>query len=84
MRQGFLRKVLGLVTAQLLLTSLVAGFIGLSDGGKLALKNNPWILTVSAIASIAIILAVSGGRGPGAQQRLSPCLVVLILFVNGC
>lgn len=58
MRRGFLRKVLGLVTAQLLATALVAGSLGLSAGGKAMLVANPWLLTLSMVASIAIMLVV--------------------------
>lgn len=58
-RLGFLRKVYGILSAQLLLTTIVAALFALVGSIQNFLHSNEWILVVFAVASIGLIFALA-------------------------
>ncbi|EFJ52722.1 hypothetical protein VOLCADRAFT_72329 [Volvox carteri f. nagariensis] len=75
-RQGFVRKVFGLLAAQLALTTAIASFFVFSPTVKTYLVANPWILLVSLIASFGIILTFTFSS----SARQSHPLNLILLF----
>jgi FtsH-binding integral membrane protein len=59
LRRGFVRKVFGLLAAQLLLTAAIAAPMVLVPSVTAFVAANGWIVGVSSIASLALILVLS-------------------------
>lgn len=59
MRRGFVNKVFGLLSAQLVLTALVAAPIVLVPAFKAFVSANPWVVMLSSLGSLALILVLS-------------------------
>lgn len=57
-RMGFLRKVYGLLTVQLLLTVAVAATFMAFEPVRLFVQENPWTLLMSFFMTIAILVAL--------------------------
>lgn len=57
-RMGFIRKVYCILTAQLVLTAAFCVAIFASDGFRLWLFQNPWVLIVSSVLSIVLMYAL--------------------------
>lgn len=65
-RLGFLRKVYGILTVQLFVTTLVAAFAMFTPVVKFHVNENPWMLTVAFLASmiLLILLVVKRRQAP--------------------
>ncbi|XP_069101715.1 protein lifeguard 4-like [Argopecten irradians] len=57
-RMGFLRKVYGILTAQILVTTIVAALFMLSEGVAKFVQTNQWMLLVAFIGTIGILMAL--------------------------
>ncbi|KAL7636500.1 UNVERIFIED_CONTAM: hypothetical protein RMT77_013275 [Armadillidium vulgare] len=57
-RMGFLRKVYGLLSVQLLLTTVVAGVCAYSQVINSSLKDNPWVFLLCLPLSVVLIIAL--------------------------
>ncbi|XP_049778879.1 protein lifeguard 4-like [Schistocerca nitens] len=57
-RLGFLRKVYGLLTGQLLITVVVATVCMTSPPVRAAVHNNDWLLSIAFILSLVILVAL--------------------------
>ncbi|XP_052780131.1 protein lifeguard 4-like [Mya arenaria] len=55
-RLGFLRKVYGILTSQLLLTALVGFIFMMHDGIKTFVQTNNWMMLVAFIGTLATLL----------------------------
>jgi hypothetical protein len=58
-RLGFLRKVYGILSAQLLLTTLIAALFIAVEPIQSFLRSNEWLLLVCAVASLGLIMALA-------------------------
>jgi len=58
-RLGFLRKVYGILSVQLLLTTLVAALFMTFEPIQTFLHSNEWLIVICAIASIGLIIALA-------------------------
>ncbi|KAK0051879.1 protein lifeguard 4 [Biomphalaria pfeifferi] len=61
-RMGFMRKVYGILTAQLVVTTLMSGVFMLSDTLQDFVQTNHWMLTISIFATFGILLALMWKR----------------------
>eukprot|EP00878_Enallax_costatus_P017617 GHUV01018510.1.p1 GENE.GHUV01018510.1~~GHUV01018510.1.p1 ORF type:complete len:219 (+),score=48.39 GHUV01018510.1:100-756(+) len=59
MRLGFVRKVFGLLSAQLLITVAVAAPIVAHAGVKAFVTTNSWVLVLAMLSSFGILLALT-------------------------
>lgn len=59
LRRGFVKKVFGLLAAQLLLTVAIAAPMVLSAPVKGFVSRNPWVVGLSSLGSLALILVLS-------------------------
>ncbi len=57
-RMGFLRKVYGLLSLQLGLTTLIAGVCLFTPAVKEAIHANPWLIMVAFILSLGLLVAL--------------------------
>ncbi|VDI16686.1 uncharacterized protein MGAL_10B046076, partial [Mytilus galloprovincialis] len=57
-RMGFLRKVYGILSAQILLSTIVAGVIYSSETATAFVQTNNWMLLVALIGSLGLIFAL--------------------------
>jgi FtsH-binding integral membrane protein len=57
-RMGFLRKVYGLLSLQLLLTTLIAGVCLFTPKLKELIHANPWLILVAFVASLGLLVAL--------------------------
>lgn len=57
-RAGFIRKVYSILSTQLLCTAGVVMAVFLSDGFRLWLHNNPWVLIVSIVLNLVSMYAL--------------------------
>ncbi|XP_014677966.1 PREDICTED: protein lifeguard 4-like [Priapulus caudatus] len=57
-RLGFLRKVYGILTAQLLLTTLVGTIFILTPAVREFVQSNQWLLMLSLFASMGLVIAM--------------------------
>ncbi|XP_063442863.1 protein lifeguard 4-like [Mytilus edulis] len=57
-RMGFLRKVYGILSAQILLSTIVAGVIYSSETATTFVQTNNWMLLVALIGSLGLIFAL--------------------------
>lgn len=57
-RLGFLRKVYGILTVQLLATTFIAAFGMFTPAVKLYISQNHWMMTVAFVASLALLFAL--------------------------
>ncbi|XP_060064655.1 protein lifeguard 4-like [Ylistrum balloti] len=57
-RMGFLRKVYGILTAQILVTTVVAALFMLSEGLEKFVQTNQWMLLVAFIGTIGVLMAL--------------------------
>lgn len=60
-RLGFLRKVYGILSAQLAFTTLVGGIIMYSNVGE-TVRNNPWIMLVNFFLTFTILICLMAKR----------------------
>uniref|UniRef100_A0A2C9LZW8 Uncharacterized protein n=1 Tax=Biomphalaria glabrata TaxID=6526 RepID=A0A2C9LZW8_BIOGL len=58
----FMRKVYGILTAQLIVTTLMSGIFMLSDTLQDFVQTNHWMLTISIFATFGILLALMWKR----------------------
>ena len=58
MRHGFVRKVLGIVAAQLLLTAAIAAPVFLLNGPRAWLGANRWAVPLAGIVTFATLLCL--------------------------
>ncbi|KXZ53842.1 hypothetical protein GPECTOR_6g760 [Gonium pectorale] len=77
-RQGFVRKVFGLLAVQLALTTAIAGPLAFSTTAKAFLAANPGVLLLSLLASFGIILTFTFSQS--ARQQHPTNLVLLFAF----
>ncbi|GLC38303.1 hypothetical protein PLESTB_001750500 [Pleodorina starrii] len=77
-RQGFVRKVFGLLAAQLALTTAIAGSFVFFPAVKAFLAVNPWVLALSLFASFGIVLAFTFSSTARQSHPLN--LVLLFAF----
>lgn len=77
-RTGFIRKVFGLLGAQLGVTALIASLFVCSSSAKTFLVQNPWLLMVSMFTSIGIILWLTFSES--ARREFPKNLVLLFSF----
>ena len=76
-RLGFLRKVYTLLSCQLILTTIIAGTCMFTPQIKGFVHDNPWMLLVSFVLSIALLIGLS------VKRRETPInLVLLAAFVS--
>ncbi|KAK7102467.1 hypothetical protein V1264_020682 [Littorina saxatilis] len=61
-RLGFLRKVYGILSAQILATTLVASVFLLNDSAKLFVQQNNWMMLVSLIGTFASLFGLMWKR----------------------
>ncbi|PVD24078.1 hypothetical protein C0Q70_14548 [Pomacea canaliculata] len=57
-RLGFLRKVYGILSAQLLTTTILASIFLLHEPAKQFVQEKPWMLFVSLIGTLGVLLAL--------------------------
>lgn len=57
-RMGFLRKVYGILSAQILLSTIVAGVIYSSSTATQFVQTNNWMLLIALIGSLGLIFAL--------------------------
>lgn len=72
-RMGFLRKVYGILSTQLLITTLTAAFFILHEPTKLFVQQNSWMLMVAMFGTIGIMLALMF------KQRETPINYILLM-----
>ncbi|KAG2492633.1 hypothetical protein HYH03_009049 [Edaphochlamys debaryana] len=77
-RQGFVKKVFGLLAAQLALTTVIAGAFVASSAAKAFLVANPWVLMLSLLASFGILISFSVSTAARQQHPLN--LVLMFAF----
>ncbi|KAG2429272.1 hypothetical protein HXX76_011041 [Chlamydomonas incerta] len=77
-RQGFVRKVFGLLAAQLALTTVIAGTCVASTAAKAFMAANPWVLMLSMLTGFAILLVLT--LSSSARQSHPTNLVLLFAF----
>lgn len=80
MRAGFVKKVFGLLGAQLLLTSVIAGTIFSSQTIRQFVLTNPWVLALSILGSFGLLIAFSVSQSARQQHPLN--LVLLFSFTS--
>ena len=83
MRLGFIRKVYGILSAQLLLTTLMCVLSITSKSYATFQITHPAFLWVSIIASIVILLAICCVPGVSRQVPLNYCLLFAFTFFEG-
>lgn len=71
-RMGFLRKVFGILSAQLLLTTLVASVVMFTPIARFYINENDWLVTVAFLLSIILLLALM------VKRRETPINYVLL------
>ncbi|GBF95111.1 hypothetical protein Rsub_07695 [Raphidocelis subcapitata] len=59
LRAGFVRKVFGLLAAQLALTAAVAAPIVLSSGVRGFVATNSWVVSLASLGSLVLVLVLS-------------------------
>lgn len=57
-RMGFLRKVYGILTVQLLATTLTAAFLKFTPSIRAYVSQNPWMLSLGLISSLVLLLSL--------------------------
>lgn len=57
-RLGFLRKVFGIVTAQLALTAVVSAALMMSETASNYVKSSPWMMITSVLLTFVLIIAL--------------------------
>lgn len=75
MRHAFLRKVLGIVCAQLLLTAAIAAPIVLSPAPRAWLASNRWAVTLSVIVTFSMLICLTCSEG---ARRSYPSNLLLL------
>jgi len=78
MRHGFLRKVLGIVCAQLLLTAAIAAPILLLPGPQKFLFANRWAVPLAIIVTFGTLISLVCSEG--ARRRFPSNLILLGVF----
>jgi len=77
-RLGFLRKVYGILSAQLLMTTIVAGVFLTFEPVADFIKSNQWIVLICAVATIGLIFAL------GVKSREYPTNMKLLAAFTFC
>ena len=76
-RMGFLRKVYGLLSVQLAMTTLVAGVCLFNPAVKALIHSNPWLIMVAFILSLVLLVALH------VKRKEAPLnLILLAAFVS--
>ncbi|KAG2437623.1 hypothetical protein HYH02_011262 [Chlamydomonas schloesseri] len=75
-RQGFVRKVFGLLAVQLALTTVIAGSFVASTAIKAFVAANPWVLMLSMLTAFGILLVLT----LSSSARQSHPMNLLLLF----
>jgi FtsH-binding integral membrane protein len=77
-RMGFLRKVYGILSAQLLFTTLVSVLFIACEPLKLFMRGNPALLAIPAFGSIGLIIALAF------KSRETPLNYILLALFTLC
>lgn len=77
-RQGFIKKVFGLLAAQLALTALIGGAFVFTTGVKAFVATNPWVLMVAFVVSFVLVITLSVSAA--ARQTHPTNLILLFTF----
>uniref|UniRef100_A0A7S0RAL0 Uncharacterized protein n=1 Tax=Chlamydomonas leiostraca TaxID=1034604 RepID=A0A7S0RAL0_9CHLO len=80
-RQGFIRKVFGLLAVQLAITAAITAAFVLSDAVKLYVAANTWVLISSVIGSFALVITMSVWE---AGRRHHPTNLMLLFAFTIC
>ena len=76
-RMGFLRKVYGLLSVQLLMTSLIGGVCLFNPVVKGLIHSNPWLILVAFVLSMVLLVALH------IKRKETPInLILLASFVS--
>ena len=81
MQVGFIRKVYSILSAQLLFTAAVCSYFCFSPAPSLWVRNNPWVLILSLIISIACMYALGCYRS---ISRSVPLNYILLFLFTSC
>jgi len=79
-RMGFVRKVYGILTAQLLLTVAVAAPL---SQAQVFVRNNSWLLGLSAVVTLSTICAMSCCHNLARKFPVNYIFVMLFTFFEG-
>jgi len=71
-RMGFLRKVYTLLGMQLIMTTIIAAACMMTPQIKTFVHDNPWLLLITFILSIALLIALA------AKRRETPINLILL------
>ncbi|PNW81576.1 hypothetical protein CHLRE_06g252401v5 [Chlamydomonas reinhardtii] len=77
-RQGFVRKVFGLLAVQLALTTVIAGTFVTSTAVKTFVAAHPWVLMLGMLAGFGILLTLT--LSSSARQSHPTNLILLFAF----
>ncbi|KAG1675782.1 hypothetical protein FOA52_012438 [Chlamydomonas sp. UWO 241] len=80
-RRGFIRKVLGLLSLQLIITAAVATAMVTVPSVKAAVAGNPFILIAALIASFVLILVLACSES---ARRSHPTNLILMFMFTAC
>jgi len=72
-RHGFLRKVYGLLTVQLFITTVFSAVIMFWPSGKLYVANSPWMLLVAFMSTFVLLIALH------IKRRETPTNFILLM-----
>jgi len=61
-RMGFLKKVYGILTAQVLLTVIVCAVFMTNETAKQCIQSNQWLVMISAIATFGVLFGLHMNR----------------------
>lgn len=74
---GFLRKVYGLLSVQLLMTTVIAGLCLMTPALKELIHANPWLILVAFVLAMGLLVALH------VKSRETPInLILLAAFVS--
>jgi len=79
-RQGFVRKVFGILAVQLLITVLASSVFIVSDGAKSFVQSNPWTVLAAMLLVLGLSVMLSCFEGP---RKTFPWNYVLLLAFTG-
>lgn len=83
MRHAFLRKVLCLVTLQLLLTAAVAAPIFTHKAARHFLHSNPWVCGLAVIITFTVLLIMAWSESARRRHPTNQLLLALFTAANG-
>lgn len=84
MRHTFIRKVLGLLTVQLLLTAAVAMPIVMKKHVRHFLHANPWVCFIALVLSITLLLVLACSETARRRHPTNLLLLGAFTLAQGC